>query len=392
MHRPDAVLVRYGEIGVKSSKVRTDMERRLRDNLEAALTARGIEGDVERTWSRLRIDTVDPDAAANAAADTFGVVSASPVVVCDPTREAILDALEAAAADHPGGSFAVSANRAGPEGAHDFSSRDLEVEGGRVVETVADASVDLDDPTVTYGVDCREDEAFVYTERREGPGGLPLGTQDSVVVLLSGGIDSPVAAWELMKRGAPVVPVYVDLGEYGGADHRARAVEVAERLAAYAPGFDLRLRTVDAGSLVADLADSVLDTRMLSLRRAMLRMGETVADDVGAVAVATGESLGQKSSQTAANLAVTDVAATLPVHRPLLTRDKSSITEQARRIGTFADSTLPVGCERVAPPHPETSASLADVEGAEPSDLLARAERVAREYETVGFEESPATR
>ncbi|MFC4358935.1 tRNA sulfurtransferase [Halobium salinum] len=383
MHRPDAVLVRYGEVGVKSSKVRTDMERRLRDNLEAALATRDIDGTVERNWSRLRIDTPDPDAAADAAADTFGVVSASPVVVCEPTREALLSTLRAAAADHPGGSFAVDANRAGPDGAHPFTSRELEAEGGSVVENVTGAPVDLDDPAVTYGVDCREDEAFVFTERRPGPGGLPLGTQEPVVVLLSGGLDSPVAAWELMKRGAPVYPVYVDLGDYGGPDHCARAVEVTERLARFAAGFDTRLRVVDAGALVDDLVASVRDTRMLSLRRAMLRMGEVVARDLGAVAVATGESLGQKSSQTGTNLAVTDAAATLPVYRPLLTRDKSDITEQARRIGTFADSTLPVGCERVAPAHPETGASLATVEAAEPDDLLERAVRLARNPETV---------
>jgi thiamine biosynthesis protein ThiI len=386
MNGPDAVLVRYGEIGVKSSKVRTDMERRLRENLAAALDARGVEGRVRRSWSRLRIETPAPDAAANAAADTFGVVSASPVATCEPTRESILSALEALAADHPGGSFAVDANRAGPADEHPFTSRELEAEGGSVVESATGASVDLDDPDVTYGIDCREAEAFVFDEERAGPGGLPLGSGDPVVALVSGGIDSPVAAWELMKRGSPVRPVYVDLGDYGGPDHRARAVAVTRRLQEYAPGFDHRLRIVPAGDLVADLVDAVDDTRHLSLRRAMLRIAAAVARDTGAPAVATGESLGQKASQTLANLAVTDAAVSLPVHRPLLSRDKESITEQARRIGTFDGSTIPVGCERVAPSRPETAATLGAVEAAEPDDLLDRAESVAGERWIVGDE------
>jgi thiamine biosynthesis protein ThiI len=384
MDRLDAVLVRYGEMGVKSSKVRTDMERRLRDNLAAALDARDVQGKVRRTWSRLRIETPDPDAAAAAADTTFGVVSASPVATCEPTLGAILSELEAAAADHPGGSFAVDANRAGPVDAHPFTSRELEAEGGCVVESVAGAPVDLDEPDVVYGIDCREEAAFVFDEERDGPGGLPLGCQEPVVALVSGGIDSPVAAWELMKRGSPVVPVYVDLGDYGGPDHRARAVAVTRRLADYAPGFDLRLRVVPAGDLVADLVDATHDTRHLSLRRVMLRIAAAVARDTGAHAVATGESLGQKASQTLTNLAVTDAAVSLSVHRPLLSRDKESITEQARRIGTFDGSTIPVGCERVAPSRPETAATLEAVEAAESDDLLDRAESVAGDRWVVG--------
>jgi thiamine biosynthesis protein ThiI len=129
--------------------------------------------------------------------------------------------------------------------------------------------------------------------------------------------------------------------------------------------------------------EAVGDTRMLSLRRAMLRMAAVVADGVGAHAVATGESLGQKSSQTGPNLAVTAAAVDSPVHRPLLTWDKADIVACARELGTFDDATLPVGCERVAPTHPETAATLAAVRAAEPDDLLDRAARVAREVTVV---------
>ncbi|WP_224268989.1 tRNA sulfurtransferase [Haloprofundus salinisoli] len=400
----DTVVVSYGEIGTKSSKVRGRMERTLVSNLEAMLAARGVDADVERQWSRplirLRnLEEVDAgagrspatyrtlsDDAADAVANTFGVVAARPAVTCAPEREALLDLLSSLADDQAAAeSFAVRVSRAGPKDAHDFGSRELERVGGAAIEERTGAPVDLDSPDVTYRVEAREDEAFVSTEVRDGPGGLPLGTQGTAVGLVSGGIDSPVAAWEVMKRGCVVVPVYVDLGDFGGPDHEARAVSTMRRLATFAPGFDVRPRVVSAGDLVAELADEVGATRMLSLRRMMLRIGETVARDVGAHAVVTGESLGQKSSQTGPNFAVTDAVTSLPVYRPLLTRDKTDIVAQARRIGTYDDSTLPVGCERVAPSRPETNAALEDVAAAEPDGLLRRAEKVAQAVRVVEF-------
>ena len=260
MHPPgaDVVVVRHGEIGTKSEHVSAKMERRLRENLRAVLADRSVDAEIEQRRFRLRLHTDDPEGATAAAADTFGVVSASPAVRVDPTLDSIRDALaDAARESYDGGAFAVSARRAGVESAHPFSSTDIEREGGSAVWDAAEAAgvapeVDLDDPDLTFFVDCREDDALVFLEKRTGPGGLPLGTQDPVVALLSGGIDSPVAAWELMKRGAPVVPVYVDLGEYGGVDHQARALSTAETLARYAPDRDMRLRIAPAGDAVAE--------------------------------------------------------------------------------------------------------------------------------------------
>jgi thiamine biosynthesis protein ThiI len=389
------VLVAYGEIGVKSSGVRREMVGTLADNLRAVLADRDLDAGVEARWSRLLVSPADDDstdasesvattAVAEAAADCFGVVSARPCVGCPAERDAILDRLVALSRNAPAGdSFAVRARRVGPDDAHDFSAREIEREGGRVIESATGAAVDLDDPERTYRVEVRDETAFVSARTFAGPGGLPLGTQGRSVLLLSGGIDSPVAGYELMRRGCEIVPLYVDLGDYGGPDHRARAVETAGVLRRYAPGRLDRLWVAPAGDLVADLAASVGDTRMLSLRRAMLAVAETLAESVGAHSVATGEALGQKSSQTGANLATTDAAVSLPVHRPLLTRDKNDVTEQARRIDTFEDSTLPVGCERVAPPHPETNATLTDVVSAEPDDLLDRARSLVAAAEVV---------
>ncbi|MFC6755825.1 MULTISPECIES: tRNA sulfurtransferase [Haloarcula] len=394
MHPPEAdvVLVRHGELGVKSEQVRRKMEDRLAENLRAMFDARGLSGDIERRRNRLFVHTDEPGAVADAAADTFGVVSASPARTVEPTLDAIETALVAATeANYDGGSFAVDAARAGPSDAHPFASTDIESEGGAAVwgtiESLSgDPEVDLDDPDFTLYVECRPDRAYVFLEKRAGPGGLPLGTQRPVVALVSGGIDSPVAAWKLMARGCPVIPLYVDLGDYGGPDHRARARATVETLASYAPGESMAMHVVDAGDVVADLEAEMGDLRMLALRRYMLVAAEAVAESEQAVGVVTGEAIGQKSSQTSANVAVTDAAASLPVHRPLLAMDKADITNLARRIGTFEDATVDTGCNRVAPELPETNADLERLRAAEPNDLFERARACAGAREVVPIE------
>jgi thiamine biosynthesis protein ThiI len=375
----DAALVRHGDVGVKSSAVQAGMERRLRDNLAAMLEDRGVDGDVEREWGRVIVRTEDPDAAADAASDTFGVVSASPAISVPAELEAIRNALGDAAREHyEEGAFAVDARRAGE---HDFDSHDVNREGGDAVWDAVEPSfepeVDLDDPDITFSVEVRHEEAFVFLEKRDGPGGLPLGSQDPLVGLVSGGIDSPVAAWDVMKRGSPVVPLYLDLGPFGGPDHRARAEETARRLADFAPNFDLRLHVAPAGDAVQRLAEETGRTRMLSYRRFMYRVAEHVAEDAGAVGIVTGEALGQKSSQTAANFAVVDRATDLPVHRPLFTLDKQEIIARARDLETYRDSTIEVGCNKLAPSQPLTAAPLESVLADEPDDLYDLARDVA---------------
>jgi len=373
MHPPgaDTVLVRHGDVGSKSAKVQSDMERTLRENVERTLDTRGVDASVDARWSRIFVHARDVEAATDAVTDVFGVVSASPAVVVDPTMRGIERALAKTAREHyDSGAFAVDARRTG---SHDFTSQDIGREGGEAVwhavEDDFDPEVDLDDPDITFFVECRDDAAYVFLEKRDGPGGMPLGTQRPVVALVSGGIDSPVAAYEVMKRGAPIVPVYLDLGAYGGPDHEARAVETVRRLRKYAPGRDLTVRRVPAGDAVDRIVDSVGKDRMLVYRRLMYRIGEAVARDEGAVGIVTGEALGQKSSQTAANFAAVDDATTLPIHRPLFTWDKQDIVAKAREIGTYDTSTVNAGCNRIAPDHPETNADPVAVRAATPDDI-----------------------
>lgn len=396
MHPPDAdtVLVRYGEIGVKSTHVQARMETVLQKNLVAILRDRGFDEPVEREHTRLYVETCPAriESVTDAVTDCFGVVSASPSRQVEPTEEAILEELKSTAAAHyEGGTFAVRVRRAGPSSTHPFTSVELEEAGGSAIWTVAkqtgyDPEVDLEAPDMTFFVEVRPRTAYVFLEKRAGPGGLPLGTQEPLVALVSGGIDSPVAAWEVMKRGSPIVPLYVDLGQYGGVDHRLRAEETVRTLREYAPNFDLEFLVAPGGETIDQIVAETRQHRMLVLRRFMLRVAECVANEQGAVGIVTGEAIGQKSSQTTAGLATTSAATTLPVHRPLLSIDKTEITRRAVDIGTYHDATIDAGCNRIAPETPATKPSPGAVESAEPTDIHELAEAVAEQVERVDLQ------
>ena len=387
MHPPgaDTVVVRYGDASIKSGRVRKRMERQLIENLGALLEDREIPGEVERRWARplIRTDEEHIEAATEAAADAFGVTTVSSARSVEPEFEAILDVIgEIAPTVYEGGTFAINARRAGDL---PFSSTDLGKEGGAAVFEAVDfePEVDLDDPDVTFFVEARQKEAFVFLEKRSGPGGLPLGSQEPLVALVSGGIDSPVAAFRTMKRGSPIIPVYLDLGPYGGPDHRARAMETVRTLARFAPNFDMRTWVVPVGEAAELLMEEMERGRMLSYRRFMYAVAEAVAESTGAAGIVTGEALGQKSSQTAANFAVVSRATKLPVHRPLLSLDKHEITEEAKAIGTYDDSTIPAGCYRIAPDQVETAASIEKLLEMEPEGLLEMAEHAVEKAELV---------
>lgn len=382
----NATLLGHGDFGAKSSAVRARMADRVAADVAAALREADIDAEVERPWSRIVVRTDRPDSAARTAATLPGVGFARPAVAVDPRLDAIRDAarsLAAAEGHDPTETYAVDSDRIGPEDAHEFSNERVKRDVGRVVGEATGATVDLDDPDRTYRIEVRGSAAFVSVRRVEGPGGLPVGSQGRVAALVSGGIDSPVATWRLLRRGCATVPVYVDLGDYGGADHRARALASVATLAERAPRADLRPRVVDGGPLVERVVDSTRDTRMLSLRRAMLAAADAVADRADAHGLATGEAIGQKSSQTGANVSITDAAASRPVHRPLLAADKDDIVAAARELDTYDGSTVPVGCERIAPPHPETNATFEAVVDAEPDGLLEAAREAGRDAEIV---------
>ena len=386
----DTILLRHSELGTKSAPVQARMETTLATNVERMLRRRGVTGTVRRERGRIFIDDAEDnlDEALAVATDTFGVLSASSVTTVQATEDAIVDALVRTAEQHyAGGSFAVHARRAGAPDAHPFTSKGLEIRGGSAIwEAVEDSfepSVDLDNPDMPIFVECRDRYAYVFLGREEGPGGFPLGTQGRTVPLVSGGIDSPVAAWEMMRRGCEIVPVYFDFEEYGGADHVARAVQSVRTLCTYVPDGEITMYRVPFGDKAANLVETVAETRMLSLRRVMFAVADAIADQVDAHSLVTGESIGQKSSQTGWNLTVSDHAIDRPVHRPLLNLDKQAIIRAARELGTYSTATIPAGCNRVAPSYPETHATVEQVIEAEPPDLMDAVPELANRAEEL---------
>jgi len=203
---PDGVLVRFGEIGIKSAPVRRAMAERLRRNLLAQMQRGSVEGDVVRLGSRLWAVGPDANALVDVACRTFGVVSASPARRVPATLEAILPAAVGEALGKPWRTFAVRARR---EGTHPFSSQDIQVQAGSAIWKAAEAAgrpvkVDLTRPDLEVDVDVRQDQAFVFSATREGPGGIPMGSQGRVAVLLSDA-NSALAAWLMARRGCDVL-------------------------------------------------------------------------------------------------------------------------------------------------------------------------------------------
>jgi thiamine biosynthesis protein ThiI len=317
------------ELATKARGTRRRFQQRLGRNLRDALASAGLDGRVEVKWSHLLVEAPAPDAAPHLAS-VFGVSSVSRIEARLPLDlDEIVRTGEALWAGRvAGGAFAV---RARTTGACPFSSRDVKIRLGAALNR--HATVDLDDPDVAVTVDVRDGEALLYSEKVPGVGGLPMGVEGRAVCLISGGFDSAVAAWLLLKRGVALDYVFCNLS--GEAYERA-VVCVAKVLAdAWSCGDRPKMHVVDFGGPVAELKRTVQPKYwQVVLKRLMYRAAEQVAAEIGAHAIVTGESVGQVSSQTLANLRAIDGVATLPVLRPLVGLDKQEIIRRAERIGT----------------------------------------------------------
>ncbi|HXF56021.1 MAG TPA: tRNA uracil 4-sulfurtransferase ThiI [Actinomycetota bacterium] len=351
-----------GEIGTKSTRTRRRFLRVLARNARLALEAAGVRGSVRPEWSRLLVNAAHLPAARDVLSRVFGVHSVDEVLeVRFDSLASLVEALTPLYRDRVAGrSFAVRARR---QGRHDFTSQDVAVELGAALLPFA-SRVDLEQPEVTVAVEVVDDRAFAVLDSVPGPGGLPLGSGGRAVVLFSGGFDSPVAAWRVMRRGVRVDLLHCDLGGCGELD---QALTVARELALrWAPGVEVRAHVVDLTPVVLELIRRVPPRlRQVLLKRAMYRAASRLAELLGAEAVVTGESLGQVSTQTLRNLAVCEEAATVPVLRPLVGMDKEEIMATARAIGTFAASAAVQEHCSIATGPVETWAALEEVRAAE---------------------------
>jgi thiamine biosynthesis protein ThiI len=349
-----------GEITTTARGTRLVFLRRLHRNLEAALASTGLAGRVEREWARLYVEA-PPAAALEVLPRVFGVQSLSAVERRPWARlEDVVDAgAELFAPLVAGRVFAVRARRGGDKRFVPFRSADVErALGGRLAPGAA--GVDLTAPEVWARVEVREGTAYFFTEQIPGPGGLPLGTEGRALALLSGGFDSAVAAWQMLRRGVRLDYLFLELG---GAAHRQGVLRVAKLLAdRWSHGYRPRLHVVDFAPVVAAL-EAACEPRywQVVLKRLMLRAANLVARRLRVDALVTGEAVGQVSSQTLRNLRVITEVAELPVLRPLVAANKDDIVAMAREIGTYELSAgVPEYCA-LAAKRPATHARRGDV-------------------------------
>ena len=339
MQQPRDVLVRFHEIGLKG-KNQPMFVRRLVENLERATAGLGVE----RVWAtrmlvRMRLaPEADWGAVRARTATVFGAVKFSLAARAEPDYGAVSALLHETAQVRSFSTFRISANRT--DKTFPLTSHDLNVRLGDEIREATGARVDLARPEADFRVVVGRGDAFVYADDHRGAGGLPVGTGGKVAVMMSGGIDSPVAAWRMMRRGCKAVLVHFHAFPLVEGRSRDKAKELAESLNGWQ--YDTRLHLVP----FADVQRRVIlevpgPLRVIAYRRFMVRIAEAIAAREGAQALVTGESLGQVGSQTLRNIATVDEAASMPILRPLVGLDKSEIIDQAQAIGTYETSILP---------------------------------------------------
>jgi len=386
------VLLRLsGELSTKARPTRRAFLVQLVRNVKDALASEGIEAAVERRHDRVLVETADLR-APELLARVFGVQSLSRAErhVVASLDEVVALGVERFQGAVRGRRFAVRARTVG-DAAFPFRGRDVEVALGERLRG-GSAGVDLDHPEVTARIELYQGAAYLFADVVPGVAGLPLGTGDRAVALVSGGFDSAVAAWQLQRRGVVLDHVFANLG---GLTHRLGALRVMELLAKrWSYGAWPRLHVVDFAALSHDLQKQTEKRYwQVILKRLMLRAAEAVARETRACAIVTGEAVGQVSSQTLANLATISEATRLPILRPLVGMNKDEIVASAHRIGTGPLSAVVDEYCALVPRRPATRARLEAVLAEEakldPSLLeTAVAEREVLELRALGPEQS----
>ncbi len=349
------VVAHFAEIGLKGGN-RPQFERRLGDRLREGLRHAGLPAKVHSLGGRFLAVVDDPALLPRALTIVTRIpgvarAAAARLVVAEP--EALAGAAVAALEESPPGAFKLEARRA--DKSFPLDSLALCRTVGAACVAASGRPVDVRRPAATVRLEVLHGCAVVSAEPRPGPGGLPVGSSGKLLAFLSGGLDSPVAAWSMLRRGARVTAVHF-------WNRTAEGPAVLEKLAdlgrtlAWAAG-ELPLLVVPFEECQRAIVAAVpAKVRMIVYRRAMLRIGAALAAREKALGFVTGDSLGQVASQTAENLRTIHAVATLPVYAPLVGSDKTEIVERARRIGTYEISIRPHVdcCSFLIAPHPET--------------------------------------
>ena len=361
----NSVLIRYHEIALKKGNRHYFIDL-LKRNLVAAL--RDLDVKQAKTLQARILITVGAEAERREIERrlqrVFGVANFSFVERIPPDIERLRESILQQIDGRSFASFRIDARRA--DKSFSLTSPEINRLLGAAVKEKTRARVDLEHAELTIEVEILPDCAFFDFEKVPGPGGLPVGASGRVVSLISGGFDSPVAAYRMMQRGCRLIFVHFHSAPYLDKTSQEKCRELVRLLTRHQ--FKSRLYLVPFGEIQRTIVAGVLrPLRVVLYRRMMLRIAEAMARKEKALALTTGESLAQVASQTLENMAVIQQAAALPILRPLVGMDKQEIIDQARRIGTFEISSQPDQdcCQLFVPKHPATKARLADVEKAE---------------------------
>lgn len=363
----DSVLIRYHEIALKKGN-RSYFTELLKRNLVTAVKDLGVK-EIRSLPARLLLtfkNDIDQTTVVGRIRSVFGVANFSPVErtprELDVIQSRILDSLSGMSFS----SFRIETQRGDKN--FPLTSPEINRQLGAPVKERSGARVDLTNPELTVTVEILPRDAFFGFNRIQGAGGLPVGASGRVVSLISGGIDSPVAAYRMMQRGCRLIFIHFHSAPYLDKTSQEKVRTLVSTLTRHQ--YLSRLYLVPFGEIQRQIVTVVArPLRVVLYRRMMLRIAEALARTTKAKALVTGESLAQVASQTLDNMAVIQQASTLPILRPLVGMDKQEIIDQARRIGTFDISSIPDQdcCQLFVPKHPATKARTREVEEAEAS-------------------------
>jgi thiamine biosynthesis protein ThiI len=359
-------IVHYHELALKGRN-REFFERQLIGNIRTAMKDLAATR-IESLRGRLRVilpEHVSDHIVKERLATVFGIANFSlahavPLNLLKPDLDQLTRGIGAAVAQRTFDTFRVSAKRADKRLA--LTSMDVEKAVGKYLCDLTGKTVKLTAPDLTIHIELLAKDAYYSLDKIQGPGGMPVGVSGTVACLISGGIDSPVAAYRLMKRGCNAVFVHFSGRPLVSRASEDKVRELVQILTAHQ--YRSKLFVVPFGEIQREIvAEAPAPYRVVLYRRLMVRIARELAQADRCWALVTGDSLGQVASQTPENLSVIEEAAELPLLRPLIGMDKLEITDQAQRIGTFATSIEPDQdcCSLFIPPHPSTKTRLDDV-------------------------------
>ncbi len=355
------MLIHYHEIGLKG-KNRGKFERRLMTNITRALKDVPC-GKLERLSGRmmLALTSESPiDVIRERLSTVFGIANFSEAVVAKRNIEAIRETTWALAQKADFESFKIVTKRG--DKTFPLNSDQINRDVGKHIQTLSGARVLMDNPDLICFIEIAPQRIFIYAEKIPAPGGLPVGSNERAVSLLSSGIDSPVASYKIMKRGVKLTYVHFHSQPYTNRNSQRNTEDLVRLLTRHQYVSDLYLVPfVEIQRHIMTRAPA--SYRVILYRRAMLRIAEAIAQKVDAHALVTGENVGQVASQTLSNIRAIEEVTPLPILRPLAGDNKEEIINEARRIGTYQISIEPYEdcCSVFVPKHPETRANLEKV-------------------------------